>query len=268
MSDEHDQRVPDGRPWWIEDMLLCIGFLSRLPVPQPATLPVARPLMRAAWAFPVVGCLIGLAGAAVLSVAVDVNLPPLAAALLALAVTAALTGALHEDGLADFADGMGVGSDRERAIQVMRDSRTGVFGVLALVFATAMKAAALAAIVTAEPSLAVATLVAVHALARGGLPALTLALQPASGSGLGASAGRPTAAGAEGAAVVCIAVALAALPSGAGLAAPVAAGTAIAVVGWLAHRRLGGYTGDVLGAAEQAAETAGLLAVASMLAGG
>ena len=89
MSDEHDQRVPDGRPWWIEDMLLCIGFLSRLPVPQPATLPVARPLMRAAWAFPVVGCLIGLAGAAVLSGAVDVNLAPRAGAAVAGAATSA-----------------------------------------------------------------------------------------------------------------------------------------------------------------------------------
>jgi adenosylcobinamide-GDP ribazoletransferase len=243
----------------VEELRLAIGFLTRLPVSATEEIP-AGALARAGWAFPVVGTVIGLLGAIGYSLAATLGLPPLAAALLALAVTVGLSGALHEDGLADSADGLFGGADRAQRLAIMRDSRSGAYGVLALIFSIGMRAAALAAL--GDPGRVAAALVAAHAVARGGLPLVLRALDPARDDGLGAAAGRPDAGLAWGAAAVGAVIALIALGLGAAVALALAA-AAMALVAGLARRKIGGYTGDILGAVEQAGEIVMLLAAST-----
>src|SRR5687768_326033 len=116
--------------WWRE-FRLALGFFTRLPLKAPA-----GPVAEAARAFPGAGAVVGLIGSLVYLLAVEIGLSGLLAALLAVAATVIAGGALHEDGLADFADMLGVRGDRERKLAVMRDSRIGSYGVLALGFST------------------------------------------------------------------------------------------------------------------------------------
>jgi adenosylcobinamide-GDP ribazoletransferase len=206
--------------------------------------------------FPLVGIAVGCCG----SLVYLFDLPPLLAAMLALAVTALVTGALHEDGLADTADGLGGGRDRENALAIMRDSRSGAFGVLALVFSVGLRAAALAAMPTVGDG--IRALIAAHAVSRGLLPAVMHHLDPARADGLGASAGRPDGSGMLWALALGVGIAVLALGFDAILATIVAALLVAALAG-VARRRLGGYTGDVLGAAQQLAEIAILLIAAA-----
>jgi adenosylcobinamide-GDP ribazoletransferase len=247
---------------WSHDLLRATSFLTRLPVPVPGPAQ-AGDLAAAAHAFPLVGAAVGaLAGLAGL-LAAGLGLPPALAAGVALAAQVLLTGALHEDGLADVADGLGAGRDRVRTLAVMRDSRIGSFGVLALTGSLGLRWAALAAL--ADPYAAGAGLLAAAAASRAGAAALLL-LPPARADGQGAFAGRPAVA------LVWIAIgwaallALLALPAGAALAGLTTAAIAAALVAALAWQRLAGQTGDVLGAAQQAGETAFLLALAAALA--
>jgi adenosylcobinamide-GDP ribazoletransferase len=172
----------------------------------------------------------------------------------------ALTGAFHEDGLADTADGFGGGDDREAKLAIMRDSRHGSFAILALVFSIGLRATALAAI--GDPLHAALGLVAAHAASRGVLPMTMFALAPARTDGLGFTAGRPSRAVAIIAAVIGAAIALAAFGPGRGAMALLLAGIAIALMAMLARRQIGGYTGDVLGAFQQIGEIVMLLAAA------
>ena len=243
-----------------DELRLALGFLTCLPVIAPAEIPPGA-LAQGSWAFPVVGTAIGLLGAGAYALAAALGLPPLAAALSALAVTAVMTGALHEDGLADSADGLFGGADRAQRLAIMRDSRSGTYGVLALVLTVGLRAAALAAL--GDAGRVAAALVAAHAAARGGFPLLLRALDPARADGLGATAGRPEAGLAWGAAALGGAIALIALGLGAGIVALIVTGAAMALVAGLARRRIGGYTGDILGAAEQVGEIVMLLAASS-----
>lgn len=270
-----------AKPRWTQDAALALVFLTRLPLPAIAPLsgslngPLAEgAAARAMGWFPLVGALVGLAGGAALALAAALNLPPLAGALLALAATVRLTGGLHEDGAADVADGFGGGRDTARKLEIMRDSRVGSYGVLALVFSVAIRAAALAAL---PVPVAVAALVAAGALSRCALAALALALPPARRDGLGAAQGRPAASTVLLALILGLAVAGAALWGIARLGAdavalPLAAVflaslTAVWAMAALARRQIGGQTGDVFGAAQQLAEAAVLLTLAA-LAGG
>lgn len=256
----------EPRAWhegWLDDLARAGAFLTRLPVAR--GLPPGGSLAVAMRAFPIVGAGIGLAGGAVFGIAHWLMLPPIAGALLALAATMVLTGALHEDGLADLADGFGGGADAGRRLEIMRDSRTGAFGALALILGVGLRAAALVAL--AEPWLVLAALVAAGAVGRAFLAAIPHHLPPARRDGLGAGAGRPTAEVMWTSAAIGAAVALLALGIGAGLVAVLAAAAATFGVTGLARRLIGGHTGDVSGAAEQAAEVALLLAAAAMLGG-
>lgn len=247
------------------DLLVAIGFLTRVPVPVAHV----STLMRVGWAFPVVGAGVGLVGGAITSVALDLGLPVAAAAILALAATAVLTGALHEDGLADLADGFGGGRSKERTIEIMRDSSIGAFGVLALVLVTALKVSALVSILGgAEGGGAVAALVVAHAVGRGILVPVADLVPPAASSGLAHGAGRPSREVTLATCIVTAAIALVMLPATATAAAILAAVVVAFAVSVLARRRLDGITGDVLGAIEQIAETAVLLALAAMIGAG
>lgn len=257
MTDKSESDLRAFSP--LRDLQTAVSFLTRLPVGHGD-----RPLFRAAYLFPLVGAAIGAVGGAVYWAAAALGLGGWVAALLAVAVTCIVTGALHEDGLADTADGFGGGTSAERRLEIMRDPRTGAFGVLALVFATGLKVAALAG--AANAAEATALLIVAHAGARGCLPVVMWRLPTASGHGLAASAGKPDAAGALLALAMGLAAAAFLLPA----AVPVAVATT-AVVVWLlcrlARHMVGGYNGDVLGAIEQVAEIGILLAAAAVLRG-
>ncbi|HEX9776179.1 MAG TPA: adenosylcobinamide-GDP ribazoletransferase [Actinomycetota bacterium] len=236
------------------------GFLGAVSLLTRVPTRAGEDTARATVWIPVVGALVGLAVAGVF-VALDLLLSSLVAALLAIAAGVLLTGALHEDGLADVADAFGAGADRGRTLEIMKDPRHGTYGVLALVLSIGVRAAALAAL---SPRNAMVALPVAHALARAGSVALMWALPPAGAGGIGsayalaATRSRAAVAGGIGVAVACAA--------GLRWAAVAAAVTvlAAAVVARLARKKIGGQTGDVLGAAEQLAEVGILLAAASL----
>ena len=242
---------------WRDEARLAVSFLTCLPFVGGAR-PEPGALARAAWAFPVAGMLVGLIGGIAFVIGDRLGLPINAMALLAVAVTVLISGGLHEDGLADTVDGLGGGTDREAALEIMRDSRTGAFGVLALVFSVGLRVAALAALPV--PQAGVSALVAAHTVSRGLLPTLMLWLDPARSDGLGAEAGRPSPPVASAAALIALLVAVMMLGLSRAVVAMLLAGAAMLALAWLARRRIGGYTGDILGAAEQAAEVVVLLA--------
>ncbi len=249
--------------------LVALQFLTRLPV--------RLERFEAAWLndcvrhFPLVGALVGGAGAAVLWGAAQVW-PAWVAALLALAATVALTGGFHEDGLADTFDALGGVVSRDRALAIMKDSRIGSYGALALGLSLLLRAALLAVLATRPLSGAVAALLASHAFARTAAVGVMASL-PYGGDADHAKA-KPLALAVAprnlGIALgwcSLLVLALAAWgvePARLGLALLAAAGVALLMRRWL-RRRLGGYTGDGLGATEQLAEIAVLLAFTAAL---
>lgn len=210
------------------------------------------PLADTVRGWPVVGVLVGALAGAALWLGASAGLSPLAASFVALIVAALATGALHEDGLADVADGFGGGADKAKKLRIMRDSHIGTYGVLALVLAVGMKAGSLSGF--NDPALAAAAVIVAHTLSRAVLPMVMVVLAPARTSGLGKAAGRPRREDAAMAAAIGVLIAVLALGVGPGLAASALAALGVAAVGWLAQRHIGGYSGDVLGAAQQVAE--------------
>jgi adenosylcobinamide-GDP ribazoletransferase len=214
---------------------------------------------------PLAAVVIALPAALVLWVAAVLGLPPLAAAIFALAAMTAVTGALHEDGLADIADGFWGGGDRARRLEIMRDSRIGSYGTLALVFATAAKIVLLAEAIAAGGAIAGgAVLLATAVAARTAALWPWMALPPARADGVAHGAGRPTrrtAAIAASLAAAIVAVCLVPLAPAALAVAPAATALAVIAVARLARGKIGGHTGDVIGGAEQAAEIAFLTGI-------
>lgn len=241
------------REGWAE-LRLALGLLTRLPVGAITPCP---PMGAAVWAYPLAGIAPGLAAGLALWAAGAAGLPPGAAALLALAAGALVTGGLHEDGLADLTDGLSGGGTRERRLDIMRDSRIGSHGALALILATGLRAAALAAL---HGGAVLTVPLAAAMVSRAGLGPVMRALPPARPGGLGDSAARGSSPARAGAgAAIAAAGCLALLGMGPAIAAMIAGTIATAGIALLARARLGGYSGDVLGAAQVAAETAVLL---------
>ena len=253
--------------WW-GDLKVALALLTRLPM-APSGDVEAPDIARAGRVMPLAGALIGLVGAVAFWLSAALGLPPLVSGLVAVAATILFTGAFHEDGLADTADGFGAAAERARRLEIMRDSRTGTYGALALILSVGLRAAALAAI-AASGAGAVAggvagALISAHALARA-LPPAVMAWAPlARSDGLAAGAGRPEPAQAWLALGLGALIALLLLDFGTAVAAMAAAGLAAGALVLLARARIGGYTGDVLGAIEQIGEVAVLLAVAASL---
>jgi adenosylcobinamide-GDP ribazoletransferase len=235
------------------DTLTALAFFSRLPVKAPAG---AFDLRRSAAAWPLAGLVLAILPAALLWLGRLAGLPPLVAASLALALAAALTGAMHEDGLADAADGFGGGRSREAKLAIMRDSRLGTYGALALGLTLLVKAAALAGLAHC-PGLAALALVLVAALSR------VMALWhwngtlPARRDGLAWAAGRPDWLAMAMALLIALvpAVILVACFGLSALVGIFLAALGIALFSGLCRRQIGGHTGDTVGAAQQIAET-------------
>ena len=240
----------------IEEGKAALKFLTRLPMRTPAAWP-DHALAASVPAFPLIGALIGALGGLAFALASWLGLPPLLAALLAVAAQILVTGGLHEDGLADLADGFGGGRTRAEKLRIMRDPRLGSFGALALVLTLLARIAALAAL--AEPWLVASALVAAGAASRAGLPALMASLAPARDHGLAAGAGRPHPLRAAAGIAIAALLAFVVLAPGMAAAGLFGAAGALLSVAILARRQIGGYTGDVLGAAQQLAEVGFLL---------
>ncbi len=232
--------------------LLAVQFLTRLPLPQDLGFSPTR-LGAARRYFPLVGAAVGGLGALAYGAAALVQLPQVIAALLATAATILVTGAFHEDGLADTFDGLGA-FNREKMLEIMQDSRIGIFGAVGLGMTLALKVAALASLPIA---LAMACLVVGHGLSRlsNVVVAATSPYIRTSGAG-SLLVGRLSWGGTSLAAATglgCLAVVST-------ISVPHAlAGLAGLALGHLAMRglyekRLGGHTGDTQGAVQQWSE--------------
>ncbi|MEK1894959.1 MAG: adenosylcobinamide-GDP ribazoletransferase [Rhizobium sp.] len=252
------------------DVARAVAFLSRIPTPSSAFVDFNGKLDRASRAFPVAGIVIALLPALVFMVMLCLHADRLMSAFAALAAQAALTGALHEDGLADCADGLGGGRDREHALSIMKDSRIGTYGASALILSFALRAAALAAVARAAPPFAAALAIpAIACISRGALVWHWHRLPSAKPDGLAAAAGQPS----EGTmhmalASGCVLSALLLWPS-LGLlplvCALLACGLSVMAFTRFVRRKLAGHTGDTLGAAQQISEIAAVCALAMAL---
>jgi adenosylcobinamide-GDP ribazoletransferase len=241
------------------DFMLATAVLTRLPVAAAETGYGA--VSRASWAFPLVGAGVGMIAALTLFIAAAFGLSQASAVLLGLVAAGLVTGALHEDGLADTADGLGGGRDREEKLAIMRDSRQGTYGILALILSIGLRAVALASI--PGPIEAGLAMIAAHTVSRAFLPATMAWLSPARDDGLGATAGTPTEITALIALGIGILVGIGMLGPMRGAVALVLCGLAVAATALLARRQIGGYTGDVLGAFQQIGEIVMLLTAAA-----
>lgn len=249
----------------------CLRFYSRLPlgrVPGEADPHALPDFTRIPRMLPFAGAVIGCVGAAALLVAARLGLPPLVAAACAVAALVAATGAFHEDGLADTADGFGGGVTRDRKLEIMTDSRIGTYGAAALVLALMLRVALIAALLQmAGAAVTAIAIVAVAAVSRvAGLIPVWL-LPQAKPDGKSAAVGRPTLPTMASAAVGAAAIGLVLLTPGHGVLraglALVCAGAVVLPLVELSRRMISGQTGDVAGAAQQVAEIAMLAALAA-----
>ncbi len=235
------------------DVAEALGLLTRFPVTADGQRGV-----RAAWAWPLAGGAVGLLAGFIAAVAVWAGVPPSAAAGIALTVQIMGTGAMHEDGLADCADGFWGGSDTWRRLDIMKDSAIGSFGTLALILSVMIRWSLLATLFASGS--VIVPLVTAAALSRVPLVALMFTMEPARTDGLSVSVGRPSPdtfilAGTVALIVGFVFTGFATLP------AAFAAGCSALVVARIAIAKIGGQTGDVLGASQQIAEIAVLLAL-------
>lgn len=242
-------------------LAVAVAFLTRLPVPGAGGMD-ASSVGRASAFFPIAGALLGATLVATRH-ALPPHLPePLQAGLL-LALLALLTGALHLDGLADTADGLGGGRTREDALRIMRDHAVGAYGASSLVLLLLVEAAALAALLrgaAADRWLLLALIVSRWAP----LPLARALPYARPGGGLGAAA-TDHGGWAGLATATALALGAAAWVGWAGLAALGATGLLLLALGWRLRQRLGGVTGDTLGAAVVLTEA--LVLVAGVVAG-
>jgi adenosylcobinamide-GDP ribazoletransferase len=245
------------------DLLSALGLLTRLPIRFSTRQPRGA---EAAWAWPVAGAVVGTLAALAAATGTAIGLSSGFSAVLVLTVQAIVTGAMHEDGLADTADGFWGGWTRERRLEIMKDSHIGTFGVLALIFSILARWTALTELLGGGYGFwggGFWLLIAVGALSRAPMALMLAALPNARGSGLAKSVGRP----APQTAIAAVGIAaLLALP-GFGFwilpAVVVAFGVALGVA-FVAQSKIGGQTGDVLGATQQMSELA-VLAMAAAL---
>jgi len=256
----------------LADFYFCLGFFTRLPSPPAASTSEPHSLAHFSGAvrmLPVAGGLVGALAAIAMVAASRFGFPPVVAAPLAICSLVLLSGAMHEDGLADCADGFSGGTTRERKLEIMRDSRIGSFGAVALVLTLYLRAASLAVIVHESEGLAGAVLIGAAALSRAASLMPLALLPPARENGTGFAAGKPERAALAIAACLAVVFALAPVVAGASLTRSLAAiaaatGAAYTIV-LLARKHIGGQTGDVAGAAQQLGEIAYYLAFAAQV---
>ncbi|MEQ8877286.1 MAG: adenosylcobinamide-GDP ribazoletransferase [Phycisphaerales bacterium] len=233
------------------DIATALGLLSRLPVPPPDTERTGA----AAWAYPVAGLILGSLAALAGAIAHAFGLPSPLTALIALGFLILATGAMHEDGLADTADGLWGGWTRDRRLEIMKDSHIGTYGVVALVLSLAARWAALTLLYDQGSGAAAAALIVAAALSRAAMPLLMARLPHARDHGLSHSVG-PVPMRTAWLALAIAALAALLLTGWSGLPVILWALAAALAMGVLARSMIGGQTGDILGATQQVAEIA------------
>ncbi|WP_298257180.1 adenosylcobinamide-GDP ribazoletransferase [Bradyrhizobium sp.] len=240
----------------VSDIRIAVSLSTILPVGPAKPLDHGE-IAQASWALPLAGLAVGLIGAIVYAIARTMGLPSDPAAVLALSATVLITGAIHEDGLADTADGLGGGNSRDSRLEIMRDSRIGSYGACALGLSILARWSGLTNI--AEPGSVASALMVAHVAARAQLPVFMWLVPPARSDGLSAGAGQAPAQSAmiaAGLGFLCLVIGL-------GLGKAIMGLLLLSLVGigwaWLATRQVGGQTGDILGALEQIGEIAILL---------
>ncbi|WP_377512783.1 adenosylcobinamide-GDP ribazoletransferase [Octadecabacter sp. R77987] len=244
-----------------QDVPAALGLLTRLPLRIDTDRATARGAA-AAWAFPLAGMAVAVIASVIGAVALWVGMPLMIAAGLILAAQIIITGAMHEDGLADAADGLWGGWDVARRLAIMKDSAIGTYGVLALGLSLLLRWGALVAVLSA--GYLWAPLIVVAAVSRAPMVAMMAALPNARANGLSQSVGRPSGATAALAGLIALAIAVVFLPRSAfGVLLVVAlVGIACAMI---AMAKIKGQTGDILGATQQICEIAALAVLAAQL---
>jgi adenosylcobinamide-GDP ribazoletransferase len=248
-----------SRPTPLLDIALATALLTRLPVPVPPDYAAARGA-GAAWAYPLAGVPVAVAAGMLAFAGIHLGLPAATTAGLVIVVQVVLTGAMHEDGLADTADGLWGGWSRERRLEIMKDSRIGSYGVMALILSVGLRWSALSALGSAM----LPTLFAVALISRATMIWTMAALQHARADGLSKSIGRPGARSALVAAAMALALSMLAI-GGTAFALLASAALAALGVGAIARVKIGGQTGDILGATQQVAEIAALATAAALV---
>lgn len=247
-----------------------VRFLTIIPVGASKEAPGSEWLVRSARFFPLVGAIVGLVSAMALLLT-SLMLGPTVSALMAVLASVLLTSGFHEDGLADTADGFGGGWTVEQRLTIMKDSRIGTYGTLALIFSIALRASAVAEM---PAWIGAAALIASGAAGRAAaLPVIGWMAYAGNTSSMKvAYAPSPLRAGEIGFAAMVVLLALIPLAAAAGahfpfaIVAGICSGLVLAIAVTLWSRRLiGGYTGDVLGAIEQVFEIGFLLGVAAII---
>lgn len=230
----------------LDDLLTALTLLTRLPVGRFAQGSASPDLARSVWAFPVVGAVVGALGGIAYWLAHWLGMPPFLAGAWTLAAMLLVTGAFHEDGLADTADGFGGGRTRERKLEIMRDSRIGSYGALALGLSLLIRVGAIATL--AVPGPVAGALIAAAVLGRASMILLLLLLRPARPDGMAsAMATIPRWSALSGLAFAAVLPFLC-LPTGTAIVTVVAALLSALAVARLARSQIGGHSGDVLGA--------------------
>ncbi len=241
----------------LHDIWVAFALLSRIPIPVNHSRAHDRGA-HAAWAYPIVGIGLGAIAAIIVGTIAKLGISATFLAIIAVLLLTVMTGAMHEDGLADTADGMGV-KDRTKKLAVMRDSHIGAFGVIALILIIAGRIFG-----TIDVQSGILALIAVGATSRASMVLQMYMLPAASETGLSASTGRPSAP------ACCVAIAIAAISCLAfsGLSGVLILGVAVLSILPLtayAKHTLGGQTGDILGATQQVAEFAALAMAGAVL---
>ncbi|MCE2518459.1 MAG: adenosylcobinamide-GDP ribazoletransferase [Alphaproteobacteria bacterium] len=242
--------MPDHqeRPGLAASLAAATQFLTLIPIGNGHDHPLARCVVM----FPVVGAAIGLVGGVFYIVAGWLGLGPVLAAIVCVVAMLVLTRGLHEDGLADLADGLGAHADRAGRLAVMRDSRIGAFGAMALVIVIGARVATVADL--PNDMAVLAALVVAAALSRASMVVAMAVMPAAREDGMAEAAGEPAFDQVLIALGIGTVLALALLFPWAWIAALAGGGIAACLVGWLAMTVLGGKTGDVLGAMQQVSE--------------
>jgi adenosylcobinamide-GDP ribazoletransferase len=244
-----------------------VSFLSRLPVPDRYFTGHDGSLSRTVAAFPLAGLIIALPSALLVLILASASAATVLIAIVSITVQVMLTGALHEDGLSDTADGFGGGRTREKVLAIMKDSRIGTYGALALILSITLRVAALSILIDALPPLAAGlSWLAAAVLSRTLMVWHWSSLPPARADGVAASAGAPDIDATRTALIlggaITLILSLTALPFHAWFLAAAVSLSGVAVFTRHCRKRIGGHTGDTIGATQQVCESAFLATLA------
>ncbi len=240
----------------LRDIAAAFILLSRIALPWHRVSDNPPNFNASIWAFPVVGAVLGAAGAAIYGVGLELGLASLIAATLAILTMILLSGAFHEDGLADTADGFGGGKTLDRKLDIMRDSAVGSYGVIALILSLTLRIGALSSLDLAKGT---AALIAAGMLSRLMMGFVMRYMDPARKDGLAHDTGKPPLTRIMAGTILTIVCLIWLIGPIGALSATAAAFTACIIMATIARHQIKGFTGDVLGAIQQVCEISVML---------